>query len=105
NLIDDFPVVHGIAGRIFGVGVRRTPLQRTRSIARGKQVVNANVRRRGTEPRDLAEQLFSIRRVGVVGLVVAEEVPDGIECTRRAVRMDLNGNLRRSFLRTQTKKR
>ena len=43
--------------------------------------MNANVSRRRTQSGDLMKQLGSIRRVGVVRFVVAEEVPYGREGT------------------------
>ena len=75
NPIDDRPVVHGTAIRVFRVGVRRSPFQRRRSIARRQQVVDSDVHGNRAQRGKLGQQLPPVRHVGVVRFVVTEEGP------------------------------
>src|SRR5271157_5203800 len=51
DLVDDAPVINWPSGRVTSEGIRRTPLQCCRAVARGQQVVGAVVHRMRTELR------------------------------------------------------
>ena len=53
--------------------------------------MNANVRGLRAEPSDFSQQLFPIGSVGVVGLVIAEEIAHRRECALWMVVLDVNG--------------
>src|SRR5579863_4096551 len=71
-------VVDRRAVRFFGVKVRRSPLERTRAIAGCEEIVRAEIDRRRAERGELTQELFAVRRIGVVGFVGAKEIPDGL---------------------------
>ena len=90
DVVEDRPVVNRFAVFVLGVGVSRAPLEGGGAVAGGQQIVDADVHGRSTERGQLAEKFLAVRRVGVVGLIVAEVVPDWAEgaCGLIGVHMD-----------------
>ena len=96
DAVGDGPVVDWPARGVFGVGIGRAPLEGGFAIARDQQAVDAHVDGHGAERGELGEELAAIFHVSVVGLVVAEETPDGLQGTAglREVDADDGGRLR-----------
>ena len=84
DAIHDRPVVDRPSGRVFGVGVRRSPLQGVLAVTRRQQVVRADEHGDRTELGQFLEQLLAVGRVGVVRLVVAERTPTSASSARGA---------------------
>ena len=98
NPVDDRPVVHGTAIRVFRVRVRRSPFQRRRSIARRQQVVNSDVHGNRAQRGELGQQPPPVRHVGVVRFVVTEEGPHRRHRAASGRCIDVNRHLRISVL-------
>ena len=90
DAIDDVPVIDGIAGRVFGVGVGRAPFQRGGAISSSEQVVHSDIHGHWAESGQFAEKLLTVFRVRVIGLVVSEIVPGRRERTRSLSDIDSN---------------
>ena len=93
--VGDRKVVNRLAVRPNPEDVRRTPLQLRHSVARGQQVVRADVDGRGTHVVKLAQQLLSVRHGSIIRLVEAEPVGDGLKCAHGPRKINLDGHGRR----------
>src|SRR5262249_33800564 len=90
DMVDDFPVVDWFAGRVFGVGVGRSPLQARRAVAGSEQEVRANIDRLAREVGQLADKRFAILHVRVVRLVITEVAEEGARGSGGAGSVDPN---------------
>src|SRR5262245_5356388 len=75
DAIDNRPVVDRPAGAVLRIRVRRAPFHGRGAVARRQKVVRAHEYRNRTQRGQLIEEFRAVGRVGVVGLVVAEERP------------------------------
>src|SRR5580698_445003 len=55
NVIENFPTVDRVSGRVFGVDVSRSPFQGSRTVASRQQIVNTYVDRRTVDSSQLAQ--------------------------------------------------
>ena len=89
DLVGDRPVVEGIAGAVFTIGVGRTPLEGRVPIAGCQEIMGAEIDRRfsgrGLERRQLRKELFAIGRVSVVRFVCSKIVPNRVVVRLRLV--------------------
>src|SRR5262249_42937727 len=92
DAVHDAPVVDGTALRVLGVRIRAAPFERGRAVAGRQQVVRAEVDLRRAEPAQLREQLPAVLHGRVVGLVRADEAPEGLEPSQRPPRVDGDGD-------------
>ena len=68
--------VDGTAGFVLAIDAGRAPFQRRSPVAGGEEIVDADVDRAVVEGGEVGEQRAALGQRGVVGLVIAEPVPD-----------------------------
>src|SRR5215469_2249522 len=93
DVVQDHPVINGFSCSIFGVDVGGAPLQGSGAVARSQKIVDANINRDRAKLGDFAEQLLSIRRVCVVGLIVSEVIPNRGKRAVGLIRMNMDGDV------------
>src|SRR6185312_10813280 len=102
DAVDNGPVIDGLAGGVFGVGVGGAPLEAGCPVAGSQHEMRADVtgeRFRFRISRNIAEfvdEFASVGRVSVIGFVVAEEVRDWLVRADGGSGVDVN---RHGFLR------
>lgn len=100
DAIENAPVVDGLTRGVFGVDIGGAPFQGRGAIAGGQEIVDADVDRGGAEGGEFSEEFFAVGCVSVIGLVVAEIVPDGYHGPVGLVGMHLDPDGWRRCLRT-----
>ena len=77
DAVDDGPVVDGLAVGVFSVGVGTAPLEGGRAVTGIEEIVGAKEDVLGFQFAEGGEEFAAVLHRGVVGLVGAEETPDG----------------------------
>jgi hypothetical protein len=91
DAIEDFPIIDGMALRVFGVDVRGSPFEGRFAVSGGQKIMSADVDGDGRERRQFVKKHGAVRAVGVIGLVVAEPIVDGFEGCAGGVGTDVDG--------------
>ena len=82
-VVENFPIVDGLAVGVFRVGAGGTPFERGCAVAGGEEIVCAKINGLWRERAEFVDEFRAVFHVGVVGLVGAEESPDRFEVTLR----------------------
>ncbi len=73
--IDEGPVIAGLTGLVFQVGIGGPPLVKAMAVAGTEQVVRPDVVRLFLKGHKLGQQFLPFRRIGVVDLIIANIIP------------------------------
>ena len=92
DMVQDGPVIDRLALRVLAVSAGGAPLERWCAIARGQQVVSAEIDPFRREGAEFGEQLLAILHRGVIRLIRAEEPPDGAQLAFCLSGIDADGD-------------
>ena len=86
------PAVDGLAGGVFRVGVSAAPFEGRRAVTGVEEIMRAEKDVLGLQFAEGGEEFAAVLHRGVVGLVGAEETPDGAKRARGFRGIDGDGD-------------